>query len=329
MARARLRYVITDAETGAVLEGAKVYVYQPGTTTAPFGTMYSAESGGSVKTNPLASDARGEVLAWFDTAQVVDLLVTDGGTAVVPGGTHRTFSSFTLASVPVQPTPSSSVAEVPGQQQGLTVENHSTELRTFGVQGDNGEGHGVMDYFSIENNNPGPVDLNFRNIVANIGMIDPAYQFYGAVPFNFNSPLGSTGQYLRAWKPGDSNVQPFVFAVSVNGSVTLNVGGVSSTALIIAVAGDAQPRFRFDEFGKMYWGPGGSTAVDTTLERSAANVLALGADDALKTGTAAHASLPSPAGYAAGAQFYCTTDKKPVWSDGSAHWVDAAGANHT
>jgi hypothetical protein len=39
--------------------------------------MYSARTGGSVVTNPLISNSQGEIEAWFDTPQTVDLLVTD------------------------------------------------------------------------------------------------------------------------------------------------------------------------------------------------------------------------------------------------------------
>jgi hypothetical protein len=187
----------------------------------------------------------------------------------------------------------------------------------------------MRTWLSLENSNIGPNDLNLRNVVINAGSTDTAVQKHLAVPMNFTSPAAATGQYLRMWAPGVTTASPSCFAVSVTGSLTLAVGGLTGNAIFVKVAADSQSRFVVDEFGAMTWGPGGSTAVDTALSRSAANVLSLGSDDAIKTGASTHASLPSPAGYAAGAQFYCTTDKKPVWSDGSTHWVDAAGANHT
>lgn len=80
--------------------------------------------------------------------------------------------------------------------------------------------------------------------------------------------------------------------------------------------------------GKMEWGTG-VAGRDISASRVAANVLGFASGDSIQLVGIAHASLPSPASYPAGSQLYCSTDKKPVWSDGSAHWVDAAGANHT
>jgi hypothetical protein len=89
---------------------------------------------------------------------------------------------------------------------------------------------------------------------------------------------------------------------------------------------DTHFRFGLSSTGKHLWGPG-TGAYDTTIERSAANVVALGSNDALKTGVAAHGSLPAATGYAAGSQFYCTTDSQPLWSNGTT-WREADGTEH-
>jgi hypothetical protein len=80
-ARRHWRFTVRD-QFGYVIQNARVFVYQPGTTTDFTGTCYNAASGGSPITNPFTSNSQGEVEGWFDTAQVVDVLVTsNSGTA--------------------------------------------------------------------------------------------------------------------------------------------------------------------------------------------------------------------------------------------------------
>lgn len=75
-ARRHWRFVVRD-QYGYVIQNAKVNVYLPGTTTVFAGTAYDAASGGGTVTNPFTTNAFGEVEAWFDTAQVVDVEVND------------------------------------------------------------------------------------------------------------------------------------------------------------------------------------------------------------------------------------------------------------
>jgi hypothetical protein len=75
-ARRHWRFTVRD-QYGFVVQNAKVFVYQPGTTTDFTGTCHDAASGGNVLTNPFTSNSQGEVEGWFDNAQVVDVLVTD------------------------------------------------------------------------------------------------------------------------------------------------------------------------------------------------------------------------------------------------------------
>lgn len=75
-ARRHWRFVVRD-QYGYVIQNARVSVYQPGTSNAFVGTAYNAASGGSTVTNPFTTNSQGEVEAWFDTAQVVDVEVTD------------------------------------------------------------------------------------------------------------------------------------------------------------------------------------------------------------------------------------------------------------
>jgi len=99
-ARRHWRFVVRD-QYGFVLANAKVNVYLPGTSTVFAGTAYNAASGGSPVTNPFTSDAFGQVEAWFDTAQVVDVKVDDNTNLAyrAVGGVSDTqdFPTFTKA----------------------------------------------------------------------------------------------------------------------------------------------------------------------------------------------------------------------------------------
>ncbi|MEL0098391.1 MAG: hypothetical protein VW907_02410, partial [Opitutae bacterium] len=57
-------------------------------------------------------------------------------------------------------------------------------------------------------------------------------------------------------------------------SITIDdATSAASQAVAINVNGDTQNRLTIDAGGKISWGPGGTTAVDTVLYRSAANTL--------------------------------------------------------
>lgn len=98
MARAHWRFVVRDQQ-GFVIQNARVFVYQPNTTTVFTGTAYTAASGGSSTTNPFTTNSQGEVEAWFDTTQVVDVNVTDNTDQAYRASTGEiaNFSSFTEA----------------------------------------------------------------------------------------------------------------------------------------------------------------------------------------------------------------------------------------
>ncbi len=326
MARAHLRFVVQDRE-GNAIQNAAVYAYQPGTTTAPYGTMYTAETAGSSTTNPLLSNSTGVIEAWLDTAQLVDLKVTDNTDAayVAESGTLSSWTEFTVEDVSISGGAASDIALSATGPVGFVVESNSVDVSPFAVQLNNGDGNGTVRIFDVENNNPGPADINIRNSNVTVGSIDSAEQLYGIGPMQFRAVSGATGNFIQAYNPGSTTT--IVFRVNNAGTTVIASGGLATNALQVKTYADTQPVLNVLSTGGIEWGVGGSTAVDVSLSRSAANVLALGSNDALKTGAAVHGSLPAATGYAAGSQFYCTTDKQPLWSDGSV-WVEADGTNH-
>lgn len=96
--RRHWRFIVRD-QYGYVIQNAKVNVFQPGTSNAFLGTAYNAASGGSTVTNPFTTNDQGEVQAWFDTAQAVDVQVddnTDAAYRAVDGsGSPVSFTTFT------------------------------------------------------------------------------------------------------------------------------------------------------------------------------------------------------------------------------------------
>ena len=94
--RRHFKYIVKD-EYGNVISNATVNIYLPGTTTVFTGTAYTTLSGGTTTTNPFTSNSQGEVEAWFDTPQAVDLAITDNSDTAVRAGytTPISFSPFT------------------------------------------------------------------------------------------------------------------------------------------------------------------------------------------------------------------------------------------
>ena len=94
--RRHFKFTVKD-EYGNAISNAQVFVYQPGTTTVFSGTAYTTLSGGTTTTNPFTTNSQGEIEAWFDTPQAVDVLVTDNSDTAVRAGSSSTisFTSFT------------------------------------------------------------------------------------------------------------------------------------------------------------------------------------------------------------------------------------------
>src|SRR6266545_8386414 len=104
-ARIHFRYVVQDS-LGSVIQNAKVFVYQPGTTTDFTGTAFNAKSGGGSISNGFVTNSQGEAEAWFDTPQSVDIAIKDNsGTAYYPAtpAIPITFTTITEANWDLEP----------------------------------------------------------------------------------------------------------------------------------------------------------------------------------------------------------------------------------
>lgn len=170
----------------------------------------------------------------------------------------------------------------------------------FAVSCDNGApGIGMRARFSVENNLDATplVDVNFRQCSINIGNPNPSAST--AVSFDFYSPAGATGAYMRAWRPGSfaggsGGNTALAWVLGSAGDLILYAGGQASNALTVKRWEESNQRFYITEFGAMNWGTG-VAATDTNLYRSAADVLATDDDFECKT-IGKGVILKSPAG---------------------------------
>lgn len=162
----------------------------------------------------------------------------------------------------------------------LTVRHNSTSTNAIDFLTDTGDGSGYVSRFRIENNaSQAAVDLNLRGVEVNVGSHDPSES--ASADMRFLQPTGGTTNLVQIFPPGRNpavNGNPAAY-FGPNGNLVLQVGGLSSTAMSVKTAGDAQNKFTLSETGAVTWGPGGSTAGDTNLYRNAANELKT--DDAL------------------------------------------------
>lgn len=93
--RSLFRYVVSD-RAGNVIQNAKVFVYETGTTD-PIDDLFASSVGGSPQ-GFLITNSQGEALGWVDDGRVVDAFTTsNSGTAYYPSapGTLLPFASFT------------------------------------------------------------------------------------------------------------------------------------------------------------------------------------------------------------------------------------------
>lgn len=142
---------------------------------------------------------------------------------------------------------------------------------------------------------------------------------------------GTTGR-MAYWSDADTLAAA---SMSVSGNVFTTLGGGGISELIIdgsgtfsaqnaggpipayiATTGGAEPEFVIDGDGKHYWGAGGASAADTTLDRLDAGLLGVGTDDAFRAGVYAQfisdSAAPTPtAGYS---ELRAGSDGDPLWS---------------
>ena len=144
----------------------------------------------------------------------------------------------------------------------FTLESRDTSIQPLRIFSLDDSGTTLYQRITLESNPTEPVDLNFRNVVVNMGSNDPAVSQNVSMLFVSHTQSFSPIQIFQQ----DSLITQ-VWFVGNSGTMTSRVGGVASTAWQVEVAGHANPRMRVDEFGAHTWGAGGGSAVDVTLER--------------------------------------------------------------
>jgi hypothetical protein len=136
---------------------------------------------------------------------------------------------------------------------------------------------------------------------------------------------------ITSYDTAVTNDETNIFNTSGYEAITLGDGGYFSSrksgndrVYRSYANADTNEKFSIDRDGIHRWGAGGAGATDVALLRTVANVLELAGDDCFRTGLNTTANRPTAATVGVGCQFYDTTLRKPIWSDGAV-WRDAAG----
>lgn len=190
----------------------------------------------------------------------------------------------------------------------------------FDIRVDTGNVDGMLSRFSVENSGVGAgrVDINVRGANLNIGQTTSADGDSKGGALYLVRGTGDSSAPFVCYKQGSNSVP----GLRITAACALDLRNTDLTSVPFTIQNSAANAkvFQITNTGALWWGNTG----DTTLTRSAANVLSLGADDCLKTGQAVTASRPSASTMGAGAQFYDITLGVPIWSNGT-DWKDAAG----
>ena len=144
----------------------------------------------------------------------------------------------------------------------LEVNNAVAGTNTFSVSSNGGSGNKLR--FNIENNAVEPIDVSFRDV-------NLAYSTPSAAGITTAYYANAFYTPINIYRLGSSSVVNW--QLNSSGTMTSNVGGIATYAWGVGVAGDANSKFLVDAVGKLEWGAGGASPVDTNLYRATANSL--------------------------------------------------------
>jgi hypothetical protein len=311
MARAHLKHIVREGSSSRVIQNAAVYVYQDGTTT-DVGGMWSAPTGGTALTNPLISNAQGEVEAWLDTAQRVDLKVTDNNDLAYYSGTSQllSFADFT-EDVDALPAPADieklsgdNIATGTGTYRDVGTNDGSKGyeflrlLFNSGIRGTSRDGSadynvvrvgdwpGIgatqnyiilgdsrLDWLSV----PCDLDLVQKDII-DVKRVGNELALTDTWLVQGLSPSGGGASYYVGIQTKTDQNQFATRLIANNAQTVVNsyVKIVNSTFQMADTAAEANPRLKISNGGNVIeLGPGGADALDIKLSRAATDILQL------------------------------------------------------
>ena len=161
--------------------------------------------------------------------------------------------------------------------EALTLNNPTTGVNTLTVSSTSADGEQLR--FAIENNPVAPPDVSFRrvNIVYGLSTQPGVPTVYMGNAFYLPITVNQTGSATNR-----------AFEVNSNGTISSYTTGISSIAYYVGAYGAANGVYQIGaDAGKVSWGPGGATALDTELERSATGTLRLNGSGVTGGGTLA------------------------------------------
>lgn len=142
--------------------------------------------------------------------------------------------------------------------------------RTFTVRSVAPDGVTMRDRIILEKNLSDPYDLNFRNVVMQVGSTSAAAS--SAVPILNYTATGAFGAQYTMYKPGSSTLP--AMSIMATGQIRSYTEALTTYAWMVGAYADANPKFAVNGAnGNFTWGPGGATVMDTTLYRVSANKL--------------------------------------------------------
>jgi len=125
--------------------------------------------------------------------------------------------------------------------------------------------------FTIEaNQDTDLIDMTFHNGVVAIGHWDAASSIAGSL-LALYQPSGATGNLIQVFRPGYQSQK--VFYVGPQGDLHNVSVGLATKCFTIGADGAANKVFEIHQTGEIRIGPGGATATDVTLARSATETL--------------------------------------------------------
>jgi hypothetical protein len=256
MARSHLRETLNYK--GKPVQNAAVYVYQPGTTTDVAG-MWSQKTGGVAVANPILTNNQGEVEAWLEAAQSVDLKFTDNSDlARDQEGGVVTFADFTeQVEVRAAPEDTARLDIANTFAAGLLVSAPTGTDPAFEAQvaGDTGRRlHIRRDGQIWFGSGAGAVDTVLRRMAATLLGTEHSFQASGVI---------ADGSWTTAFQDNDQH-----FWQKFNGHWRFKIGWGGGQSFFFESGGTQ--RFKIHgEADKISFG----AAEDTNLYRVAANRL--------------------------------------------------------
>ncbi len=182
----------------------------------------------------------------------------------------------------------------------------------FTAKVDTGHADGLLDRFTVENNaNQARVDINMRGANLNIGVSTSTDANSQGGSIYLVRGTGDSSTPFACYKQGSDSVVGLRITPACG--LDMRNTDLTSTAITIQNSTATTKVLQVTNTGALWWGNTG----DTVLERKAASVLGVGADDYLRLGSTTTAGRMSASTAGAGAVMWDTDLGQLIVSNGT------------